>query len=73
MPKRRHTTRTIAGLEDATAIALDILLQTRAQEERLKRLLCILGELRQGPEEYKADQPAGLRPVGWDGIDDVGG
>ena len=68
LPKR-HTYATTAGLEDLTAVLLDIKLRraaenTRRQAEdiRLDQALDIARLVRQGPKEYPIDRPAGPRP-----------
>ncbi len=62
---KKHCYPTIAGIEDAQAVSLDVLLQTTQFLEfvkaRAQKELEILGEVRADPHGYK-DQPAGRRP-----------
>lgn len=61
----RHTHRTAAALEDALAVAYDIILdQQRALQyaaSRAEKLVDILQTARSGPHAYDPDRPAGLR------------
>jgi hypothetical protein len=66
MKGKRHTYRTSAGLEDATAVVIDVAMHQRAEAARLQQALEILRELREGPQNYDPDRPAGSRPKGWD-------
>lgn len=50
---RRHTHRTIAGLEDAMALIIDMEIEADALMARLRTARQILGRTRQGPEAYK--------------------
>ena len=58
---KAHTHRTIAGIEDAQAVAVDLVFQVEAERARLNSLLDILGAVRQGPYEYDPDRPCGRR------------
>ena len=62
---KRYTLRTIAGLEDALAIAIDIIAENRIHqlylESRIRQLHRALQELRAGPDNYDPDKPAGQR------------
>lgn len=49
---KRHTHRTIAGLEDATALVIDLKIEAEAMEARLETLRRVLGKTREGPEAY---------------------
>jgi hypothetical protein len=66
LDKRRHTYPTANGLEDATAVAIDIALNEQAQAEwreiRLNQLRRILGEVREGPLAYNDERPADRPP-----------
>lgn len=61
----RHSHRTAAALEDALAVAYDIILdQQRAltyAASRAEKLVDILQTARKGPHAYDPDRPAGLR------------
>lgn len=61
-PKQKaHSYSTLAGIEDATAVVIDLVEESRALEARLETLRGILGLVRQGPHAYNADRPAGRR------------
>jgi diaminopimelate decarboxylase len=61
----RHTHRTIAGLEDGVAIALDLLSEYDALADyartRLQKLTRVLQDVRKGPHNYNPDQSSGQR------------
>jgi len=57
----RHTHRTAAGIEDATAVLLDAQTELEILALRVNRALGILRELREGPHAYEPDRPAGRR------------
>lgn len=61
----RHSHRTAAALEDALAVAWDIIQeQERAinyTASRAEKLVAILQTARSGPHAYDPDRPAGLR------------
>ena len=61
---KRHTYATINGLEDAMAIAIDVVRETEASllylEGRAKDLLSTLQEIRQGPHSY-ADKETSIK------------
>jgi len=63
----RHTHSTAAGLEDALAVAWDIILEQRRAlmylESRARRVIEILQQVRGGPHAYNKEQPSGLRIV----------
>lgn len=63
---KRHTHATIAGLEDALAIAIDALREyedsRRYTEARIKQLQDVLKILRSGPNSYDENRPGGERP-----------
>ncbi len=61
LPKR-HTYSTIAGLEDAMAVIIDIQMNLDADRERIESAHQILQTLRSGPRSYYPDRPAGKRP-----------
>ena len=75
---RRHTSSTIACIEDALSVDYDIqkyldveelrheseLKKIRAVKERNRKLANILREGRTSPYSYNPDQPAGRRPKG---------
>lgn len=54
--KRRHTHRTIAGLEDATAVIIDAEIEVDALMARLQTVHRILGKTREGPESYENNE-----------------
>jgi hypothetical protein len=58
---KRHTHRTAAGLEDAMAILMDVLLGFDAMHSRTDQALHVLRKIREGPHSYDPEQPAGLR------------
>jgi len=58
---KRLANRTIAGIEDAQAILIDLLFQHQAEEARLDNLRDVLSILRRDPNGYDSDRPAGLR------------
>jgi len=49
---RRHTHSTIAGIEDATALLIDLEIEAEAMKARLDTVRRILGKTREGPESY---------------------
>ena len=61
LAKRRHTYPTADGLEDAMAVAIELLLRQDAEnkyrEARYGQLREIIGKLREGPQEYDRDRP----------------
>lgn len=63
---KAHTYATAAGLEDATAVLLELLQRKQAEEAytaaRLNQLYEITGMIRKGPHAYDPDRPAGPRP-----------
>ncbi len=63
---QRHSDETLDGLDDATAILIDIKLREDALEaykkSRLDSLRLVLGDIRKGPHAYDSDRPAGMRP-----------
>ena len=58
---RAHTHSTIACLEDATAVAIDLMEELKITEARVETLHMILGQGRQSPHSYDPNRPAGLR------------
>jgi hypothetical protein len=64
-PQKRHTHATSAGIEDALAVAIDIIHEYERTQEyvvsRIKKLMQILQEVRKGPHAYDQEKPAGLR------------
>ena len=72
---RRHTHSVAAGLDDFSAVKIDLALEAQELEVRIKQLVSntknidnaiermdsILGSLRQCPRSYDPDRPAGLR------------
>lgn len=62
----RHTYSTLAGIEDALAIALDILNELKVTLEyltaRMMQLQDVLKTLRSGPNSYNQNRPSGRRP-----------
>lgn len=63
---KRHTHQTAAGLEDALAVAVDVVLEYQSSqayaEARLSQLQKILQTVRTGPHSYNQDNPSGNRP-----------
>lgn len=63
---KAHTYATAAGLEDATAVLLELLQRKQAEDAytaaRLEQVYKITGIIRQGPYAYDPDRPAGPRP-----------
>lgn len=61
----RHTHRTAAALEDALAVAWDIIREQSEAltfaEGRARRIIAILQQARQGPHAYDPDNPSGIR------------
>ena len=68
LAKRRHTYATADGLEDAMAVAIDLLLREEAAEKyrsaRFNQLNEILGKVREGPLSYDSDRKADRPPDG---------
>lgn len=69
---RVHTHSTVAGIEDAQAVGLDLVLKIQSLETELaaararaEQQLSILGIVRQSPSSYDSNRPAGNRPQGW--------
>jgi len=62
---KRHTHRTIAGIEDAMAVTIDLLIKQKADLARTQTLLEILQKVRESPHAYDPERPAGLRPEGF--------
>lgn len=64
--KRKHTYPTANGIEDATAIAIEALLEEQAQGEyraaRIRQLHQVLTDLRAGPLAYDSEKPNGKKP-----------
>jgi len=62
---KRHTHRTEAGIEDAIAVALDVLQEYQASqkytEARISQLTDILTITREGPHSYDPDRPNGKK------------
>jgi len=56
-----HSHRTVAGIEDATAVVIDLLFEVEAEHARLESLRQILGAVRQGPYNYDPERPCGKR------------
>jgi len=50
--RNRHSHRTIAGLEDATAVLIDAEIEVEALMARLRTAHRIIGQTREGPEAY---------------------
>lgn len=61
--RQRHTYATNDGIEDATAILIELILKDQAErqytETRLNQAREILGMVRQGPQEYDRERPNG--------------
>ena len=64
--KRRHTYATADGLMDGLAVAIDVLLEEQAQsayrQARIEQLRRIQAEVLEGPQAYRAEQPANRPP-----------
>lgn len=58
---KRLANRTIAGIEDAQAILIDLVFTHEAEEARLNNLRDVLSILRRDPNQYDPERPAGLR------------
>jgi hypothetical protein len=58
---KAHTHKTIAGIEDAQAVVIDLAFQLKAEQARIDSLLEILGAVRQGPYSYDVNRPCGRR------------
>lgn len=63
---KAHTYATAAGLEDATAVLLELLQRKQAEDAytaaRLAQAYEVIGQVRKGPHAYDPDRPAGPRP-----------
>ena len=59
-----HTRNTIAGIEDATAVLIDIEFEFEALKARAETARRILGATRTSPHAYDPDRPAGRRKNG---------
>ena len=59
---RAHTHSVVAGIEDSTAIAIDVTIGLEAELARMNTLLDRLGKLREGPYAYDRELPSGRRP-----------
>lgn len=57
--RQRHTHATIAGIEDATAVLIDMLLEADAFKARADTALRYLGVLRKGPNAYSLEEEDG--------------
>lgn len=68
---KRYTHSTTAGLEDALAIAIDVITEYAASrqytEARIGQLRGALAKLREGPYAYNPEKQAGQRPAKRDG------
>lgn len=66
--QKRHTMSTLAGIEDALAIQVDIMNEMVQHQQYMDammlRLLHTLQTVRTGPNNYDPDTPAGRRPNG---------
>ena len=66
--QKRHTMRTLAGIEDALAIMVDLMNEIVQHQQymdaQMLRLQHVLQTLRAGPNEYDPDEPCGRRPNG---------
>jgi hypothetical protein len=60
---KNHTHQTVAGVEDALAVLIDIALDLEALRLRTERAIEILKRVRSGPYAYDPEAPAGLRIV----------
>jgi len=61
-PGRRHNAyNTNAALEDALAVAIDIIMNRRVEDARMETLTGILKAAREGPECYDPDRPNGKK------------
>jgi biopolymer transport protein ExbB/TolQ len=62
--KKHHTYNTIAALEDATSVLLDVSLDQEASRARLETALGILQMIRKGPYDYKPQIDKGVNGNG---------
>jgi hypothetical protein len=64
--RRRHTESTKECIEDALAVAIDIIMEDQAQDEyrkaRLRQLQQIMQLGQVSPTSYPVDRPAGPKP-----------
>ena len=58
---KRHTHRTAAGIEDALAVLIEIVMDFEALRLRAQRAMDILREVRAGPYAYDPEKPSGIR------------
>jgi hypothetical protein len=56
---RHLSNRAIAGVEDATAILIDLEVENQIVNARLSNLRDVLSVLRNKPHEYNSDRPSG--------------
>lgn len=63
---RRLGQNAIAGIEDALAVAIDLLIKQRADTARMETLLSILQKMRENPNDYDKNRAAGRRPEGFE-------
>lgn len=62
---KKYTHNAVEGIEDATAVVVDLMIKTRADQARMTQLHEILTTLREGPHAYPRDAVSGERPEGW--------
>ena len=60
---KAHTQSVLAGIEDTTAIAVDVSIGLEAELSRMQTLIKKLHKVREGPYAYDKDTPAGHRPT----------
>ena len=58
---KAHTHSTLAGIEDTTAIAIDVAFGLKAEVDRVNTLISKLHKLREGPYAYDKNQKSGRR------------
>jgi hypothetical protein len=59
---KAHTHSVVAGIEDSTAIAVDVSIGLEAELARMQTLIKKLQKMREGPYAYDKNTPSGRRP-----------
>jgi hypothetical protein len=59
---KAHTHSVVAGIEDSTAIAIDVSMGLEAELTRMQTLIKKLHKIREGPYAYDKNTPSGRRP-----------
>lgn len=60
--RSRHTMSTTAGIEDCLAVVNELAFELELALLRLQQVHKILAKMREGPQAYDPDTPAGERP-----------